>query len=189
MTAVKNSGKGARMKQFWSPCLAAVSLTALAACSSDPATTAPMFCPSVAVLQQAQNLTSFEPGRTDVAAQITTAQITGVAGSCTLEPDKHLLHVKFQAGFAASNGPANHGAPLSLPYFVAITDGQNIISKSDYSIPLSFDGNESIAQATTKPIKIDLSNRRANRDIQVLIGFELTQDELDYAASHPAVSP
>ena len=177
------------MKQIWSPCFAALSLIGLAACSSDPATTAPMFCPQVAVLQQAQNVTAFLPGRTDVAAQITTAQITGVAGSCALEPKKHLLHVKFQAGFAATNGPADHGGNLTLPYFVAITDGDNIISKDDYTITLNFEGNESTAQATSKPVKIDLSNQHDNTHVQILVGFELTPDELSYAASHPAVGP
>jgi hypothetical protein len=185
MTFAKNSGKGARMKRFCAaPLFAALSLSALAGCAQD--TQSPrMFCPQVAVLQQAQTLTAFLPGHSDVASQVTTAQITGVAGSCALDDNNHLI-VKFQAGFTASNGPANNGNTLTLPYFVAIANGEDIVSKTDYTITLPFEGNSSTAQATSKPVKVDLSNEHASKNIQILVGFELTQDQLDYAAAHPA---
>src|SRR5271168_1035262 len=132
MTATKNSGKGGFMKRSHAaPLFALFSAAALAGCASD-ADQPVLSCPQVAVLQQAQSLTTFLPGRSDVASQITTAQITGVAGSCALRPKKHLLDVQFQAGFAATNGPANDSATLNLPYFVAITQGNKIISKNDY---------------------------------------------------------
>ncbi|MDE8344680.1 MAG: hypothetical protein POH28_00695 [Acidocella sp.] len=158
-------------------------LALLSGCADGPAP--PMFCPKVNVLEQAQSLTLFLPGRTDVSGQITTAQITGVAGACTLQPKKHLLTVSFQAGFAASDGPADNGAALVLPYFVAITRDDKIISKADYTIRLAFDGNESTAQATSKPLKIQLSNAEQNADVQVLVGFELTPAELGHNAAQP----
>ena len=175
------------MKQFLAPLLAVASLSVLAGCGGGTASLLP--CPQVAVLQQAQTLASFLPGRSDVAAQITTAQITGVAGSCTLEKQQHLLEVKFQAGFLASKGPASNGAPLTLPYFVAITEGDNVIAKTDYTIALAFDGNASTAQAVSKPIRIKLSSDRDSSDVQILVGFELTPDQLNEAESHPLASP
>jgi hypothetical protein len=174
------------MKRFCSaPLFAVLSLTALSACADDTQP-APMFCPQVAVLQQAQTLTAFLPGRSDVASQVTTAQITGVAGSCALEEKKNQLLVNFQAGFSASNGPANNGKTLTLPFFVAIANGDNIISKSDYTIALPFNGNSSTTQATSKPIKVELANDHASKSIEILVGFEMTQDQLNYAATHPA---
>jgi hypothetical protein len=187
MTGAKNSGKGARMKPFLLACLAIPVLGTLAACSASDAPAPPaMFCPQVAVLAQAKTLTAFLPGRSDVAAQITTAQITGVAGSCTLQQQKNLLEVQFQAGFNASNGPANNGKPLILPYFVAITQGDQIVSKAVYLTALDFDGNASTAQATTKPVKIELPNQKTSVPLAILVGFELTPDQLSYAQSHPA---
>jgi len=182
------------MKRIFAPAL----LVVLAACSShhqpDPNTAEapppgdaprPFFCPEPARLEQASTLTEFLPGREDVAAQVTTAQITGIAGSCTLEPKKHRLVVNFQAGFAATNGPANNGAALTLPYFVAITDGDDVISKTDYTITLAFDGNASTAQATTKPLKIELARGDFDEGTQILVGFEMTADQLSYAQAHP----
>ena len=170
------------------PLFALISAAALAGCASD-ADQPVLSCPQVAVLQQAQSLTTFLPNRSDVAAQVTTAQITGVAGACTLRPEKHLLDVKFQAGFAATNGPANNGAPLNLPYFVAIAQGNKILSKHDYTIALKFNGNASTAQATSKPVTVELSNHPASSHIQILVGFELTPDQLAYVASHPLNMP
>lgn len=172
------------MKRFCpAPLFAVISLSALAGCAS--ATPPHMFCPQVAVLQQAQTLTAFLPGRSDVASQLTTAQITGVAGSCDVNKKNQLL-VNFQAGFTASNGPANNGKTLTLPFFVAIANGDDIISKTDYTIALPFNGNSSMAQATSKPVKVALANDHASKSIQILVGFELTQDQLNYAATHPA---
>jgi len=164
--------------------LACLILIALAGCASDD-NPPPMYCPQVERLQQAETLTTFLPGQSDVASQITTAQITGIAGSCVLQPEKQLLQVRFQVGFAVSNGPANHSAPLNLPWFVAITDGDEIIQETDYTVALKFDGNASTSEATSKQVHIELPNRRRSGHIQVLVGFKGTPAELGYAAEHP----
>jgi hypothetical protein len=148
-----------------------------------------MYCPQVAVLQQAETVTQFLPGRTDVAAQITTAQITGVAGACVTSHDDDVLRVTFRAGFVASNGPANHEATLHLPYFVALTRGDHIIQKQDYTIVVHFNGNASTAVATSKPATIEVGNVGSSQDVQVLIGFEMTPEQLSYAAAHPLAQP
>ncbi len=157
-------------------------LLALAGCGgSDPAPH--LYCPNVAVLEQASVLNDYLPGRADVAAQLTSAKVTGVAGSCVLEPKKHLLKVTFQAGFSATNGPANNFAALNLPYFVSISQGDNIVSKNAYSIPLRFDGNTSTTSATSKPVSVELSNVPESAAIDVLIGFQLTPQQLAAAQS------
>ncbi len=188
------------MKQFTTPLLSLVILAALAGCASTPASSTPavapapklvvqQYCPQVAVLAQAQNLTTFLPGRSDVGAQITTARVTGVAGSCLLKVKKNLLEVTFRAGFSASNGPANQGAPITLPYFVAITQGDAIVQKNDYSITLKFNGNLSTAQAATKAMKVELPNTPDSARTQILVGFEMTPAQLNYAAAHPVTAP
>src|ERR1700733_11295209 len=187
MTALENSGKGAGMTRLIRACFGPLLLVGLASCSDAPPP--PMYCPQVAVLQQAQVVTQFLPGRTDVAAQITTAQITGVAGACATAHHDRTLRVTFRAGFVASNGPANQGGTLQLPYFVALSRGNQIIQKQDYTIALHFDGNASTTNATSKPVKVDLGNVGSTQDVQVLVGFEMTPEQLSYAASHPLAAP
>ena len=176
------------MKRQIVACIAPFLLAGLAACA-DNSTPPPMFCPQVAVLQQAAKMTIFLPGRTDVAARVTTAQITGVAGTCVTRHKDHTLRVTFRAGFAASNGPADHGAPLQLPYFVALSRGDQIISKQDDTIALKFNGNATTAEATSKPVTVELGNVRNSQNVQVLVGFEMTPAQLSYAAAHPMAAP
>ncbi len=155
--------------------LAVAPLLALAACGNlrDPDKKPPVpYCPSVAVLEQGNTLTQYLPGRNDIAAQITTAQITGVAGDCDLKGDHSPLRVYFKVGFTASNGPADHGRPVTLPYFVAITQGDKIISKQPYSVTLNFDGNASTASTVSKQLELEFPNDPSNQFYQVLVSFQ-----------------
>lgn len=158
-------------------------LLALGACSSPPPLTTN--CPNVAVLEQGSTMTEFLPGRQDIAAQITHAQITGVAGTCQLDKKGHILTVKFQAGFAATNGPANTSSTLVLPYLVSESQGNVIIAVTNDSIPLKFNGNQSAAQATTKPITLHFPNSADTAATDILVSFHLTPDQLAYNAAHP----
>lgn len=166
------------MKHLSAPALALLPLVTLAACAGDDgAKNPPMYCPTVAVLAQANTLTQYEPGRSDIGAQLTTATITGVAGVCTLNDSKKLLTIHFKAGFSASNGPADHGRPLILPYFVAITQGDSITAKTNYTIKLAFDGNVSNASATSKNLTVTFPNKPDSAGYDVLVGFQLPQGQ------------
>ena len=187
------------MKDFRVTALAALfSLAALTGCSGSPKpeaggpAPAPMgtlYCPQVAMLQQAQTLSTFLPGRSDVAAQLTTAQITGFSGECVLEKQKQALLITAIPAFQADNGPANNGQPLTLPWFAAITSGDSITSKAKYNVTLKFSGNASLAFATGKPVKIEVPNVPDSAQLQILLGFEMTPDQLAYAAAHPNATP
>lgn len=150
------------------------------------------YCPQVAVLQQAQTVTLFLPGKSgDIASQLSTAQISGVSGACTYEKKnkQHVLQVQFTSNFLANNGPANQSKPITLPWFVAITKGSEIIDKKQYSITLNFNGNMSTAAATSKPVKVEFPPTPDSGNLEILVGFELTPDQLAYAAAHPNAAP
>jgi hypothetical protein len=183
MTAEKNSGKGTGMKHAFIP--AAIVLLGLAACADDDASHTSLYCPTVSRVAQLSSLTSFVPASHDVTAQITQAQITGIAGECDLEPKKHAVLVSFKIGFAATNGPADHGAPVELPYFVSVTQGETVVSKVLYTIPVTFDGNVTSATAVSKTAKVELPNVKLSEQTEILVGFQLSRDQLAYATDHP----
>ncbi len=141
------------------------------------------------MLQQAQTVTLFPPGRSDVASQISTAQITGISGDCAYKKEHNALDVSFTTNFLADNGPANEGQPITLPWFVAITKGNHIIDKHEYQITLSFNGNMSTTAETSKPVKIELPPIPSTANLEILTGFEMTPDQLSYAAAHPTAAP
>ena len=200
MTVDKISGKRAGMKDFRSALIsfaAFACVLSLAACggghpktggSDLPAdlTLAPLQnCPQTAILRQTQTVTVFLPGRDDIAAQRTTAKMDGLSGACTVKKADHALEVKFTVNFAASNGPANAGQPIILPWFVAITRGDHIIEERDYTATMKFNGNMSVAVATSKPVKIDVPDQPDSAQIEILTGFRMSQAQRAYAAAHP----
>jgi len=198
MTGRENSGKGGAMKKFCAPALAALlpPLLALAGCAgghhhadAGVHNPAPFYCPDEQVLSQAQTVTIFQPGRQDVAARVTTAQISPPSGVCTLEKKKNAVLVTLNTSFLADNGPADNGAPLNLTWFASISQGDNIIQKTDYTQTLSFDGNSSTASATSKTVKIELPDIPDTQNTLILVGFEETPDQLAYAAAHPEALP
>jgi hypothetical protein len=183
MTADKNSGKGTAMKQALIP--AAILLLCLAACADDDAPQGKLYCPTVSRVEQLSSLTRFLPRSEDVTAEVTEAHITGLAGGCDEEPDKHAVLVAFKIGFSATNGPANHGASVELPYFVSVTQGDTVVSKVSYTIPVMFDGNVTTATAVSKTVKIELPNVHLTEDTEVLVGFQLSPEQLAYVTDHP----
>jgi hypothetical protein len=175
------------MKNLSSPAFAAILL--LTSCGMGAKITPPMYCPQVAVLEQAQTVTLFLPDRADVAARISTAQITGVSGSCNLHPKKHTLIVTVNTNFTADNGPANNFNPLTLTWFAAITSGNTVIQKTDYTRVFNFDGNSSSVSGTAKPIKVEFPNVPSSANTEILVGFEETPEQLAYTAAHPNAAP
>lgn len=187
------------MKDFRSalvPCAALAGVLTLAACGGHPKvggsdlpadlTLAPLQnCPQTAILHQTQTVTLFLPDRSDIAAQRSVAKMDGLSGACTLKKDQHALEVKFTVNFLANNGPANEGKPITLPWFVAITRGNQIVEEHDYTVTLAFNGNMSVAAAKSKVVKIEVPDQPDSSQIDILTGFKMTSAQLAYAAAHP----
>ncbi len=163
--------------------MALAGMLALGACAAqEPLKTN---CPNVAVLEQGSAMTEFLPGRQDVAAKIATARITGIAGSCTQQTEKHRLKVVFQVGFSALAGPANHSPSLVLPYMIVISSQNHLISATPETATLTFRGDSPSAGAASKPIELRFPDTSDTAATDVLVSFHLTPDQLAYNQAHP----
>jgi hypothetical protein len=166
--------------------LSVLPLLALAACAADDSP--PLLGPQKAyIIPQVQEMFVFQPGRTDAGGEITDARITGVGGQAVLNPQDQVITLTFKAGFAATNGPANHGAAVTVPYFVTVTQGDDVISKDNYQITLKFDGTSNVAVGTSDQIKLKLPNERDDPPVEVLVGLQMTDEQVAYAAAHVTV--
>ena len=142
-------------------------------------------CPQTAILQQAQAVTLFLPGRSDIAAQVSTVRMSGISGACTQDGKHGALNVRFTVNFTANNGPADEGRSITVPWFVAITQGDRIIEKQVLQVKLAFNGNMSVATAQSKPVKIEVPDTPESAGLEILTGFKMTAAQLAYAAAHP----
>lgn len=145
----------------------------LAACGGSGPT---LDCPQVAVLQQASRIVRTAGDTNDIAARTLDARITGVAGKCVARGDQQ-ERVVFRVGFTATKGTAARHDSYTLPYFVAITEGDRIIDKGVYPVRFDFRNGATQAVATTKPIRLDFPRAGRSANQQVLVGFQMTKAE------------
>ena len=148
----------------------------LAACAASKAPA--LYCPRLAVVQQASRLVRAKGDAGNVAARIIDARITGVGGTCA-RTGKTMERVTFRIGFAATNGPASALTEQTLPYFVAIAEGDRIIAKNVYPVSFGFANGADQAVATTRPIRLSFPRAPRSADQQVLVGFQMSPAELD----------
>ncbi len=147
----------------------------LAACSSGHDKVA-LYCPTVSVLTQANQLVKARRDAPGISAREVSARITGVAGSCTAQGKRRVV-TKFRVGFSAVRGPALSGNQITLPYFIALTQGGQIIGKQVDPVTFKFKQGVNQTVATTKPIKIEMPNAPVSAQQEALVGFQLDQAE------------
>ncbi len=152
-----------------------IALFALAGCSSGPKPT--LYCPDVSVLQEANHVIRGRGKQDDFATRVVDARITGIAGKCT-KSGKADVTVAFQIGFSARRGPALTRNSITLPYFIATVQGNQIFDKQVYPVTFDFKGGADETTATTKAIRVVAPNIPRSAQQQILVGFQLNQAEL-----------
>ncbi len=165
--------------------LAACAALSLAACTGDDVAsdTPKSYCPNVAVLQQASTLNSFLPGRSDIAGEMSTVKITGIAGSCVPVDNSDALAIRFKVGFSGVVGPAGSPASITVPYFVSISQDNTVFWKADHSITLNFSADTGTATATSESLLVKLPNTIPSASTDVLVGIQLTPEQLNAPAA------
>lgn len=157
----------------------------VAGCSSDDRSE--QVCPRAAVLSDAGSLTRFRPGPgRDILDIDFEAEVRDVIASCGFSTDKGARRVVLQVApvFVVSRGAANTDRSAEFTYLVSVVRNAQILSKQTYTVAAQFSENRSrvILTDDNPPIVVDipLPYRAAEREYEVIIGFQLTAEELAY---------
>lgn len=162
-------------------------LALLSACSSKEDQPNPS-CPSVLILADAEHFTQFRPGRgRDVTDIIAEGSITGFKGTCQFGKHNATLEMTLSVSFDLLRGAANTDGTVNFPYFVAVPSmypdpaGKAVIPAS-----VQFPGNLSKVRYADEEISLSLplSENLTGASYEVIIGFQLDKDQLDYNRSH-----
>ena len=152
------------------------------ACSSDKQTE---ICPRVAVLSEAGSLTRFAPGSgRDILDIDFQGEVADLVSKCEFPDAKGTRQAVVQLApvFTLNRGAANTDRKADFTYFVSVVRDQEILSKQLFEIESSFPGNRSriVVKDDDPPVTIDipLPYRGAEQEFEVLVGFQLTADEL-----------
>ena len=146
-------------------------------------------CPRAAVLNDAATLTRFAPGGGRDPLDIDfDVEIADLASGCQFEKKGKTfdrLVVAVAPVLITTRGPANASRKAEYGYFVSLIDPDgNIISRQSFPVTVPFSGNQ--RQLTQRdddpPVTIDIPLTRVEDAVnyEILLGLQLTEDELQY---------
>lgn len=163
--------------------LPAMTALILAACADDDplaAANEATGCPQVQIVGDASEVTQFQGEGRDLTDVAMRGVILGFDGGC--EYDDGGVTVDLLLDIAAARGPAGTGDVARFDYFVAITDPTgDFLAKEIFTTEIALQGaaarggvREELEQ------QIPLDTPAAGDEYNVLVGFQLTPDQLDY---------
>lgn len=155
------------------PVIAAVAF--LSACNRTPPA-----CPRASIISDGATVTKFREGTgrdlTDVVAQ---GEIVDVAVEC--DYDRRGVDVALQVAIAAQRGPADRTRVADFDYFVAVADPQrNILAKEVFRVRFQFQTQGRTGTIEDIEPRIPLKNRADGVEYQIIVGFQLTPEEIDW---------
>ena len=181
---VKEPNRRSGLRQARLAILSGCALLALAACSSteDPAEIGRP-CPAIGVLGDTDHLTLFAGQGHDLTDIALTANLEGAVSNCTYDTDERTIYVNVAFGGTAELGPAAPSREFKVPAFIAVTDnGSKVVHKQTLDLTLLFGGtlrNTQFSQ-TIEDIQIRYPEGADGARYEVLVGFQLTSDQLAY---------
>jgi hypothetical protein len=151
---------------------------ALGACSlfgSDE----PRACPRIGIIGDAAELTRYRAGDArDITDQLYTAQIADAIGTCRF--DRASANVELRVALVAERGAAMTDQVAEIEYFVAVTGPEDdILAKENFRTALDFAGRNRAGVAEELTQRIPMPEDADASRYSVLVGFQLTADELE----------
>lgn len=167
-------------------CLPAIALVGLAGCESlgmnqpTPAELA-LACPKVAIVRDLQTVTQFRPGPKELTNAISRGILVDYAGNC--EYDKTGVTVNVTLFLAAEKGAAMQGSQATFRYFVAVArpGEEEPVTKTEFETTVDFPAGQNRAgnREELTP-RIPLPPDSNAKDWRILVGFQLTPEQLEY---------
>lgn len=111
-----------------------------------------------------------------------TAQIFKVSADCDIEKYDHTVSSSLDIEFTATRPSTGGPDGFDAPYFVAVTLGNRILSKHEYTAHFSFDPGAttaSLSESRNSPT-VHMEKGKQPYDYAVLVGFQLTHAQLQY---------
>jgi hypothetical protein len=140
-------------------------------------------CPYAAVLAPASTLTAFRPGaKNDPAGEQYIVGLSGVSTDCSFDSNNGTTDSSLKLSFQAKRPQSPDAASYKVPYFVAITQGERVLSKHDFWVNFSFPAGAATAtfRESVASTAITLENGKKPYDYEIVVGMQLTHDQLEY---------
>ncbi len=156
---------------------------ALAGCSNFGGRGNSYTCPATTTVPQLQTLVQVVPGPNGATIQ-SLGRVNTVTAECDRDGDAGVLS-KLTVEFAGlRTTPAIN--QIALPYFVALADATgNILGKQQYTMRNELHAGRADHEGERLvTVHIPLKNAQLGNVYTIVVGFQLTQSQLDYNRAH-----
>lgn len=161
----------------------AIALLAFTAtsCQKNPFQVTESNCPAVSVVSNVGSITRFAGAGRNAKDVAFNASITGIHIDCE-QGERVDMEISF--AIVAQRGPAMTGDSATLPYFlILMRDNHRITVKKIYETTIRFKGGADRAAVRETIVQRFEDSAPARRyDYELLVGFQLTPDEVIYNA-------
>jgi hypothetical protein len=137
-------------------------------------------CPAAAALIDAGSLSVMSPGSTQVLYRV---DITSVGTACDDDVDRNRIVARIGINFVATRPSGGGAAQYTVPYFVGLSQsGTTIVDKKLYAAQVTFapgQRNASFSDRIGSYVIVPAADKKST-DYEMLVGLQLTRDQLDY---------
>jgi hypothetical protein len=153
---------------------------ALSGCSWFSSDYADVKCPAAGVIGGIGTVSRFDGHGIGFANLASRASLSEVKSDCQI--DSAGVTVTVTVSTLAELGPAATGRTIDFPYFVAITDSHDkVVAKKVFANGITFKSDLNRAGGRdTLSEHIPLANPKQADRYHIVLGFQLTEDELAY---------
>lgn len=140
-------------------------------------------CPDVAILANTAMLPAFDPAKGgDPSTVAYNVSVTDVKTHCDFSKRDNEFTANVQVWFKATRPPGGDDAHYKVPYFVAVTTGGDIVDKQIHWLEFDFPKSSAsvVAQGWPDDLTVKVERQKHSYEYHLLVGFQLTQAQLDY---------
>jgi hypothetical protein len=156
-----------------------LALATLAGCD----TAKVILCPAAVILADAGQMTVFRPGASqDLAGEAYRVAMVGTSSDCTINKKTGETGSSLRLSFRATRAPSADAAHYTVPYFVAVTQGDQLIEKRILQVSFDFARGASLATFSESPDDFDIhvENGHQPYEYELMAGFQMTPAQVDY---------
>jgi len=153
---------------------------ALGGCSLFEGEYSDVKCPAAGVISGIDTVSRFDGHGTAYINLADRATLGEIKSDCSV--DEAGVSITVSVSTIAELGPGAAGRTFDFPYFVAITDPHDkVVAKRVFTNSVTFKPNENRAGTRdTVTERVPLANPRQATRYHVVLGFQLTEDELAF---------
>jgi hypothetical protein len=140
-------------------------------------------CPDANILANTSVIPAFDPAQgADPSNVVYTGQITDLASRCDYSKRENSIDANVRITFKATRPPGGEEAHYKVPYYIAVTSGGQIVDKQIHWLEFDFPKASAAVQMEelVDGIEIAVARDKKSYDYHLLIGFQLTQAQIDY---------